>query len=258
MKKAILTVTLTALLAATAYAAMGQILASWPSPKYPNTITVNGIAFEGDYIWLKNDSCEETGVLKCTKMGSLVKEIAFPFWHWNDSSGLAYDGEYLWTIHHQFQWPRWDFYTKYTTNGSTVSYFQIHGYPLYGSSQSVSWDGQYLWTDERLSTVKAGKYTTAGSLLGTFAMPPGWGTAGAYYNHQIWAGGNNNYIYGMNIAGALVGSFPAPGGSVRAVGFDGEYLWTGDANKPQYFYKVDIDVVDVEPGSFGKIKGIYR
>jgi len=42
------------------------------------------------------------------------------------------------------------------------------------------------------------------------------------------------------------------------VGFDGEYLWTADANSPQYIYKVDIDVVDVAPGSFGKIKGIYR
>jgi len=88
-------------------------------------------------------------------------------------------------------------------------------------------------------------------------MPSGWGTAGAYYNHQIWAGGGA-YVYGMVIGGALVASFPAPGGSVRAVGFDGEYLWTADANIPQYFYKVDIDVVDVEPDSFGKIKGIFR
>jgi hypothetical protein len=42
------------------------------------------------------------------------------------------------------------------------------------------------------------------------------------------------------------------------VGFDGNYLWTADANRPQYIYKVDIDVVDVEPGSFGKIKGMFR
>jgi hypothetical protein len=257
MKNALKTVTLTALLTATAYAGMGQIVASWPSPKYPNTIEVNGIAFEGQYIWIKSISAETNGVLKCTKSGSFIKEISLPGWHWEDSSGLAFDGEYLWTIHHQFQWPREDVYAKYTTNGSRVSFFTLHGYPLYDSSQSVSWDGQYLWTDERRTTVKAGKYTTAGSLVGTFAMPTGWGTAGAYYNHQIWAGGGA-YIYGMNIAGALVASFPAPGGSVRAVGFDGEYLWTGDANKPQYFYKVDIDVVDVEPDSFGKIKGIYR
>jgi hypothetical protein len=257
MKNAIKTFTLTALLAATAYAGMGEVLASWPSPKYPNTMNANGLAFEGEYIWLKAVSCETGGVLKCTTSGSFIKEIGFPEWHWMDSSGLAFDGEYLWTVHHQFQWPCEDVYTKYTTNGSRVSFFTIHG-PGYFSSVSLSWDGQYLWTDERLGTViKAGKYTTAGSLLGTFAMPSGWGTAGAYYNHQIWAGGGA-YIYGMNIAGALVASFPAPGGSVRAVGFDGNYLWTADANKPQYFYKVDIDVVDVEPGSFGKIKGIYR
>jgi hypothetical protein len=62
----------------------------------------------------------------------------------------------------------------------------------------------------------------------------------------------------MNIAGGLVASFPAPGGSCKAVGFDGEYLWTADANTPQYIYKVDIDVVDVAPASFGKIKGMFR
>ncbi len=70
--------------------------------------------------------------------------------------------------------------------------------------------------------------------------------------------GAGAYIYGMNIAGPLVGSFPVPGGPCRAVGFDGNYLWTADGNTPQYIYKVDIDGVDVEPGSFGKINGMYR
>jgi hypothetical protein len=255
MKKVFIIAAISMISVVSAYGSMGQVLASWRAP--PNTLDyVNGVAFEGEYIWIKRITCESGGVVRCTKSGSVIKEIGLPDWHWGDSSGLAFDGEYLWTIHHQFQLPCEDYYAKYTTNGSRVSFFSIHGQPYY-FSQSVSWDGQYLWTDERRRPVKAGKYTTAGSLLGTFAMPTGWGTAGAYYNHQIWAGAGA-YVYGMVIGGALVASFPAPGGSCRAVGFDGEYLWTADANTPQYIYKVDIDVVDVEPGSFGKIKGIYR
>jgi len=237
---------------------MGQILTSWPSPKYPNTITVNGIAFEAEYIWIKSMESEEGGVLKCTKSGSLVNEISFPYHAYIESSGLAFDGVYLWTIYYQPQQELWDHYVRYTTTGSQVSIFVAHRKPPYGRSRSVSWDGQYLWTDEWIqSNVTAGKYTTAGSLLSTFAMPTGWGTAGAYYNHQIWAGGGA-YVYGMVIGGALVASFPAPGGSCRAVGFDGNYLWTADANTPQYIYKVDIEVVDVQPDSFGKIKGMFR
>jgi hypothetical protein len=86
-----------------------------------------------------------------------------------------------------------------------------------------------------------------------------WNTAAGYYNQQLWAGGDDGYIYGMAIgASTLAGSFAAPGGSCAAVGFDGEYLWTADKNMPQYIYKVDIDVVDVEPASVGKVKALFR
>ena len=237
---------------------MGEVLASWPSPKYPNAMDANGITFDGGYIWIKGSMAESSGVLRCTTTGSLVNEITFPYHGYGKSNGLAFDGQYLWTIYHQMQQEQWDHYVRYTTTGSEVSAFVAHRTPPYLDSRAVTWDGQYIWTDERLSTITAGKYTTAGSLLGTFAMPFGWATDGAYYNGQIWSG-SGAYIYGTVIgASTLVGSFSAPGGSCRAVGFDGEYLWTADANTPQYIYKVDIDVVDVEPGSFGKIKGMYR
>ena len=247
--------------AAYAYAGMGQVLASWQTPA--STFNrVNGIAFEGEYIWVKDKVCETGGVVKCTKSGSLIREILFPYSGWNDSYGLAFDGNFLWTIHHEpYIVERYDYYEKYTTNGSWVNGFRAHNYYAYFASNSLSWDGQYLWTDERRnnqSKPDAAKYTTTGTLVAKFAMPVAWKTASGYYNQQLWSGGPNNYIYGMNIGGTLVASFPAPGGSVRAVGFDGNYLWTADANTPQYIYKVDIDVVDVEPGSFGKIKGIYR
>jgi hypothetical protein len=206
--------------------------------------------------------CESSGVLKCTQAGSFVNEISFPYHGYGKSYGLAFDGAYLWTIYHQPQGPiRYDHYVKYTTTGSEVSGFILHPDIAYRESVSVSWDGQHLFTDERRKNqpVRAGKYTTAGTLVSSYNIPQKWGTGAGYYNRQLWAGGGDGYIYGMSILGSsVVASFPAPGGSCRAVGFDGDYLWTADANTPQYIYKVDIDVVDVEPDSFGKIKGIFR
>jgi hypothetical protein len=260
MKKAITIVTLTTTFAVLGYAGMGDVLTSWQAPLYND---VNGIAFESDYIWLNNAASESKGVFKCTKAGSVIKEMGFPFHGWGPAYALAFDGVYLWTIF----WPpvgpvKYDRYVKYTTNGSEISHFAVHPDILYYSSVSVSWDGQYLWTDEYLrkqSKPDAGKYTTTGTLVGTFAVGGVWGTDAAYYNNQLWTGGPGNYIYGMNVgASTFVASFAAPGGSCYAVGFDGEYLWTADRNTPQYIYKVDIDVVDVNPGSFGKIKGMFR
>ncbi len=258
MKRTIALVALTATFAVGAYAGMGDVLSSWPAPRTYNVI--NGIAFEGEYIWLKHWRCEGGAVYKCTKSGSVVKEIGFPFHAYDTSYGLAFDGIYLWTIYHQrVGLDKCDHYVQYTTNGSVASVFWAHKYPLYYPSRGVSWDGQYLWTDERLGETKAGKYTTTGTLIGTFSVAGVWRTDAAYYNNQLWTGGPGNYIYGMNVgASTFVASFAAPGGSCRAVGFDGEYLWTADRNTPQYIYKVDIDVVDVAPASVGRVKALYR
>jgi hypothetical protein len=242
------------------YAGMGQIIASWQGPGPYNR--VNGIAFEGEYIWLNNEAGERKGVFKCTKTGSVIKEMGFPYHGWGPAYALAFDGVYLWTIFHQpVGTNKYDHYVKYTTAGSEAGAFVAHSEILYWSSVSVSWDGQYLWTDERRKGVdkKAGKYTTAGTLVGTFAVPQVWRTDAAYYNNQLWTASLDNYVYGMNIGGStFVASFAAPGGSCYAVGFDGEYLWTADRNEPQYIYKVDIEVVDVNPDSLGKIKSLYR
>lgn|GEM_PF-1991616 len=263
MKRFILISTPAVLFTAIAYAGMGDVLTSWPAP--PSTFNrVNGITFEGNYVWVKDRVCETGGVVKCTKSGSIVKEIGFPYHYWNDSYGLAFDGTYLWTIFHQPVGAMlFDHYVKYTTNGSEAGGFVAHPLPAYYRSLSVSWDGQYLWTDERRYSQErpdASKYTTTGTFVASFAMPAYVATAAGYYHNQLWHGGltPGPYIYGSGIGGQVVASFPAPGGSCYAVGFDGEYLWTADRNTPQYIYKVDIDVVGLNPGSFGKIKGLYR
>jgi hypothetical protein len=258
MKKTIAFAVLAALAASASYGALGEVLASWEVPLYSD---MNGITFEGEYIWLKYKipQGEDKRVLKCTKTGSIVSRIALPYpppvFY---SRGLAFDGEYLWTVYEYWHIPYYDSFRKYTTTGSYAGGFAIH--VNYGpQSEAVAWDGQYLYTDETSPRpYRIGKYTTAGTLVATFPMTVGVGSDMAYYKRQLWYYGGGGLVYGVTLNGSVVASFAAPGGSCAGTAFDGEYLWTADRNTPQYIYKVDIDVVDVAPASVGRVKAIFR
>ena len=166
MKKVVALAALTALGAAAAHAYLGEVLASWQAPG--TYLEINGIAFEGEYIWLKDklSHSERKRVLKCTKAGSMMTSIAFPYpppvFY---SRGLTFDGKYLWTVYEYWHIPYYDSYRKYTTTGSNAGGFWLH--VNYGpESEAVAWDGQYLWTDEKRkgSETLAGKYTTTGTV----------------------------------------------------------------------------------------------
>jgi len=259
MKKITAKLAAATVFAATAYAGMGDILASWQTP-WPHR-GVNGIVYDGEYIWVKNTNSYEGWVFKCTTNGSVVTEIAFPYPAPSFYSyGLTFDGEYLWTIYQYWRWgiTYHDDYRKYTTTGSYAGGFSLQVWP-WAHSKAITWDGKYLYTDElRPGQERIGKYTTAGTLVATFPMTVGVGSDMAYYRRQLWYRSGGGFVHGVTLNGSVVASFPAPGGSCYAVGFDGEYLWTADTNKPQYIYKVDIEVVDVNPDSLGKIKSLYR
>ncbi len=65
-------------------------------------------------------------------------------------------------------------------------------------------------------------------------------------------------MYNITTTGSIVASFAVPGdGYAAGTTFDGEYLWLINRDN-KWVYQIDIDVVGVNPGSFGKIKGLYR
>jgi hypothetical protein len=255
MKKVIALAALTATLALVAYAGMGEVLASWQAPGTYGVI--NGLAFQGEYIWVKNTYSRERGVFKCTTTGTVVTEIAFPYPEPTFYSyGLTFDGEYLWTIYQYWRSVgSHDDYRKYTTNGSFAGWF--HGHLWYLGSIAVTWDGEYIFTHFPYRP-RGEKYTTAGSLVATFPMTVGVYSDMAYYKRQLWYYGGGGLVYGVTLNGSVVASFQPPGGSCAGTAFDGEYLWTVDKNRPQYVYKVDIDVVGVAPASVGRVKALFR
>ncbi len=254
MKKVVALALAAALFGGAAGAYLGEVLASWQTP-WPHR-GVNGIAYDGEYIWVKNNVSWGGWVFKCTTTGSVVTEIAFPFSPTIYSYGLAFDGEYLWTVHQFYVGPvDQDIYSKYTTNGSYANGFRQH--EAYFGSLGIAWDGEYLYTDETLTCRNQFKYTTVGSLVATFPMTVRVCSDMAYYKRQLWYC-NTYLIYGVTLNGSVVASFQPPGGSCAGTAFDGEYLWTVDKNRPQYIYKVDIDVVGVAPASAGRVKALFR
>ena len=254
MKRFVLISTSAVLFTAIAHAYLGEVLVSWEVPFYND---MNGITFEGEYIWLKYKipQTEDKRVLKCTKAGSVLTRISLPYpppiFY---SYGLTFDGEYLWTVYEYWHVPYHDNYRKYTTTGSYVGGFWGYGYDW--GREAIAWDGEYIFTDSP-DHKKVEKYTTAGTLIATFPMTIYIKSDMAYYKRQLWYA-SGAFVYGVQLNGSVVASFAAPGGSCAGTAFDGEYLWTVDKNRPQYIYKVDIDVVDVAPASVGRVKALYR
>jgi hypothetical protein len=239
-----------------AEAAVGDVIASWETPKPGGGF--NGIAYDGEYVWVKNCLSDSGWVYRCTFYGRVVSQIGLPYSSPSYFSyGLTYDGEYLWTNYQYNKFPICDNYRQYTTTGSYMQEFVLHVW--YGSqSRVVTWDGLYLWTDTPDHRY-AEKVSTAGSVVARKPMPLEMASDAAYYRRQLWYYGGDGLVYGVTLNGSVAASFPAPGGSCDGAAFDGEYLWTlGGTSYPQYVYKVDIGVVGVAPASVGRVKALFR
>jgi hypothetical protein len=200
--------------------------------------------------------------------------------------GLAWDGQYLWTLGQPSPliW-------RLTTTGSVISSFRLAP-PSYCYFHGVTYDGQYLWTawyrdfdyDSDITKYTTSgssvsrfrsfgtfaglawakgflwhdnwKYTTGGSLVGSF--PPPFNLKDlAWDGHYLWSGKKEvDYVYRVSTAGSVVASFRSPGGEAYGMTFDGLYLWL--VAKNGWAYQVDIDVQAVDPSSMGEIKSLYR
>ena len=211
---------------------------------------------------------------------------SFPLPPGPGTSGLAWDGAYLWvagepfdrflrinksgsivgsfdlgstysyieglTYDGEYLWYSWHrlgnpyFYYRITTTGSVVSYFN----KAYFVDGGLTWETGYLWAGPA-------KLTTTGSLVATFEDPVGLGDMG-WYGHKLWGGGGDKRMYNVTTTGSVVASFAVPGdGCAAGKTFDGEYLWLINRDN-KWVYQIDIDVVGVAPASMGKIKALYR
>ncbi len=234
----IFTATFAALaLAATALGGMGDVISSFKMPVPANT----GLAWDGQYLWACQDSL--TSMYCITTGGSLVSSFRMSPTPYGYFYGATYDGRYLWACESQTG-RRKTFFSRFTTAGSLVGGFEKN----YESKAGMAWEPGYLW-QERF------KYTTSGSLVSSFPKPFHLNDL-AWDGHYLWAGGKDGHLTKITTTGSVVTSFPAPGGGASGATFDGSYLWYVKG-AGGWAYQVEIDVVGVDAGSFGKIKGLY-
>jgi hypothetical protein len=237
MFKVITTTVSGLLIAVPTYAAFGDVVSSFSAP--PSSLL--GLAWDGAYLWFAGQP--GTVFLRTTTNGSIVGSFKIGG-SYSYIRALTFDGEYLWYSSHRLGESY--IYARITTNGSWVSAF---GAGWLGPG--VTWESPCLWCGPA-------KFTTAGSLVASFNPPFKLATDLGWYGHKLWVGGPGNYMYNVTTNGSVVASFAVPaGGEAAGTAFDGQYLWlANDTNK--WVYQVDIDVVGMNPGSFGKIKGLYR
>jgi hypothetical protein len=227
------------LISGSAFGAFGEVVSSFALPPATGT---SGLAWDGAYLWIAGEPY--THFIRKNKAGSTVGSFNLGGTY-SYIEGLTFDGEYLWYSWHELG--RGYYYYRINTAGSLVGSF-MYTWP-YGKG-GLTWDSPYLWCGPA-------KYTTTGSLVATFSPPFGLSDLG-WYGHKLWSGGPNKHMYNITTNGSVVASFAVPGdANASAAAFDGQYLWLINSTN-KYVYQIDIDVVGMNPGSMGKIKGLYR
>jgi hypothetical protein len=222
-------------------AGFGEVVSSFPVPAKTGT---RGLAWDGNYLWFCGGPYGT--LVKTTTTGSVVSSFVFGQYP-DENEGLTYDGVYLW-VSYPYLGPGGGYkYARLTTTGSCVRELHTGSF-----EQGLAWEPpRYLWAGPF-------KVTTTGSFVGSFKPPFYLGSDLAWYGHYLWNGGPKDRVYQISTHGSVIASFPVPGGAAATgMTFDGNYLWLVNPTAG-YVYRVDIDVVGMNPGSFGKIKGLYR
>ena len=218
-----------------AFGAFGDVISSFQMP--PITNYCEGLAWDGDYLW----SCGSPTVcfVRLTTEGSVVSSFRVTIGGYGLCEGATWDGAYLWST-----WAAASYdvgFTRYTTAGSRVGHFRLD--PGAAGTAGLAWENDGLWCKNR-------KYDTGGLMVASFPAPFDLYDL-AWDGHYLWSGNKQ-----LTTTGSFVQSFAPPAiGTPSGTTFDGNYLWI---NINRWTYQVDIDVVGVDPGSFGKIKGLYR
>jgi hypothetical protein len=222
--------------AAPALAGMGDVVSS-----FDITAPGEGLAWDGQYLWTLGQPAVH--IWRMTTTGSVVSSFKLTPASYGYYHGVTYDGQYLWTA-----WYR-DFDPSSTLGKYTITGSRVGGFIAFATYAGLAWENGYLWHDNW-------KFTTAGSFVGSFKRPIILNDL-AWDGHYLWSGRDeNDYVYRVSTAGSIAASFLSPGGEASGMTFDGLYLWL--VAKNGWAYQVDIDVKGVNPGSFGKIKGLYR
>ncbi len=173
--------------------------------------------------------------------GKVVKMLSTPG---NFSTGLTFDGKYLWLADRQTDL----LYQINPDNGKVVKTLPAPGYWVVG----LAWDGKYLWAvDERNGIPKGDEYFNGklytidpetGTVLRTVELPFKRPQDIAWDGHYFWTvdAATRKLIKFDPADGTTIKEFTAPSPYCTGLTFDGEYLWITDHIRNE-LYMVDPD-----------------
>jgi hypothetical protein len=269
MKKITLIALASALAAGAAFAALGEIVASWPAPaKYPLSLARGPDAAD---MWVYCNGWPN----KIFRVNAETGSVYGSFLHYraqNYARGLTfsyggpapYSGSYLWVGDVLNRCV----YMSDPVTGRVYLSYSIASAPS-GLAVEATGDGglapKAMFMDE--SIMRASVYRlqlTTGSIMSSFLFDSPWMHDIAYdwRNDLVWARWTKEGdIVGCDPdTGSIAASFASPPGPPLAFTYHGEYLWIGTTTDYHRVYKVHCPAASshVTPASLGRVKALFK
>jgi len=263
MKKIVVITIALALAASAAFAALGDIVASWPAPAgYP---IAAARANNNDYFWLYCNASpysiwrvnSETGAVAASYVSPFTSATRGLTYNYNGGGGLP-TGSYLWMGNYSTDYV---YRCSYTTCSAYASFPANHD--MYGGLAAMAIADGCSAPTYMLSSDSSPAYTwrqslTSGSVYGSFATPGCYDIAWDWRNQLMWYR-NGTTITGANTSGSVVGTFTFSNGPALAFAYFGSYLWLGSTTGYDRIYKIHCPInVAVTPTSVGKVKALFQ
>ena len=238
--------------AATAFAALGGVVASFPAPAPAPTALARSV----DHLYVLCSA--PFYIYKADPAnGSVISSYAAPFGAYTRGLDYGYGG-YLWLGSYDVDYV----YQCGEASGSVYASWPLRyelggGLACEGDQSQPGFPRAILFSSH--SPPAVWRQNMAGSLLSTFATAePLAGLAWDYRNEFLWGceGGAGGYVVGYDLGGAVAASFRAPG-VPAGLAYLGEYLWISGGN--DFIWQVECPGdIGLEPASVGKVKALFR
>ncbi len=266
MKKITLIALASALAAGAAFAALGDVVASWPSPaKFPLALARGP---DPTQMWVYCNGWPN----KIFRVNAETGSVYGSFLHYkaqNYTSGLTfsyggpapYSGSYLWVGDALNRCV----YMSDPTTGSVYLSYSVASRP-YGLAVEGAADGgrapKAIFTSDGYSNAFIWRrQLTTGSIMSSFAATHDVrDIAYDWRNDLIWARAGDTIVGRDPATGSIAASFASPPGPAKAFTYHGEYLWIGTTTDYHRVYKVHCPGVlsRVVPSSLGRVKALFK
>ena len=201
----------------------GQLLNTISLTAFTGPSNPEGIVFDGQYIWVANDSAANS----VTKIDAKSQTIVATYPVGRAPDAVAFDGTYIWVANSNSA----NVWKLNPQTGRMVGSFTTGVFPT-----DMVYDGTNMWVANGFSaSLGVGSVTKLraadGALQGTFSA--GMQARGlAYDGKSIWVCNSySNTVSRLRTPNvALMGTFPT-GRAPRGVAFDGSKIWIANSNQ---------------------------